>query len=161
MLKKLAHIVGNRPQFIKLAPFLRATALSGEVNDVIIHSGQHYDFEMSRTFFEEFEIPKPDYNLGIGSGTHAEQTGAIMTELEPLLQKEQPHFVIVYGDTNTTLAGALCTAKMHLPLAHVESGLREYIWRPEEINRKLSDHCSNLLFCPTQTAVECLRKEGV
>lgn len=104
MLKKLAHIVGNRPQFIKLAPFLRATALSGEVNDVIIHSGQHYDFEMSRTFFEEFEIPKPDYNLGIGSGTHAEQTGAIMTELEPLLQKEQPHFVIVYGDTNTTLA---------------------------------------------------------
>ena len=158
---KLVHVVGNRPQFIKLAPFLRATARIEGIRDVIIHSGQHYDFEMSRTFFDEMNIPEPDYNLEVGSGTHAGQTGLVLERLEPLLLREKPDMVIVYGDTNTTLAAALCAVKLHLPLAHVESGLREYVWRPEEINRKLSDHSSDLLFCPTQTAVDCIRKEGV
>jgi UDP-GlcNAc3NAcA epimerase len=159
---KLLHIVGNRPQFIKLAPLLRAIQrLDKTVKNVIVHSGQHYDYDMSKIFFDELELPSPDHNLEVGSGTHGVQTGAILSKLDTIINTENPSVVIVYGDTNTTLAGSLAACKLHFPLAHVESGLREYVWRPEEINRKISDHCSDFLFCPTKTAVECLKKENI
>ncbi len=158
---KILHIVGNRPQFIKLAPFLRATHMYQEIQNIILHSGQHYDYEMSRIFFEELGIAKIDYNLEVGSGTHGFQTGTILVKLDPILLKEKPDVVVVYGDTNTTLAGALAAYKLHFPVAHVEAGMREYIWRPEEMNKKMADHCANFCFCPIQRACLNLKREGI
>jgi UDP-GlcNAc3NAcA epimerase len=157
---KIVSIVGARPQFIKHAP------LSKELNkthqNVLIHTGQHYDYSMNKIFFDELGIPKPDYNLGIGSGSHAHQTGDMMKSIEDILIKESPNLVIVYGDTNSTLAGALSASKLHIKVAHVEAGLRMYDKSlPEEINRVIADYCSDYLFCPTQTAVDNLCKEGM
>lgn len=158
---KILHIVGNRPQFIKLAAFLRAAKKQSKIKNVIVHSGQHYDLEMSRLFFEELKIPEVNYNLEIGSGTHGTQTGNTLASLDPILLKEKPDVVIVYGDTNTTLAGALAAYKLHFPAAHVEAGLRENIWRPEEINKKIADHCSDFCFCPIKRASLNLEREGI
>ena len=165
---KLLNIVGARPQFIKVGPVLRAIAEHNRnhpdrpIQEVLVHTGQHYDDEMSRVFFEELELKEPDYHLGVGSGSHGYQTGEMLRRIEEVLLKEEPDWVVVYGDTNSTLAGALAAAKLHLPVAHVEAGLRSFNKRmPEEINRVLTDHVSDLLFCPTETAVENLRREGI
>ena len=158
---KLLHIVGNRPQFIKLAPFLEATNKYKDIKNIIVHSGQHYDYEMSKIFFKELGIPSVNYNLETGSGTHGSQTGKILIKLDSILSKEQPSVVVVYGDTNTTLAGALAAYKLHFPVAHVESGMREYMWRPEEINKKIADHCADFCFCPLERACQNLQNEGI
>src|SRR5574341_2364643 len=158
--KTVASIVGARPQFIKSAPVSRA--LSARFSEVLIHTGQHYDYGMSEIFFEEMQMRPPDYNLGVGGGSHGEQTGRMLIELEKALAEVKPDCVLVYGDTNSTLAGALAAAKARIPLAHVEAGLRSYNRAmPEEINRLLTDHVSTLLFCPTDAAVENLAKEGI
>lgn len=158
---KLFHVVGNRPQFIKLAPFLRATRKVPSIQNVIIHSGQHYHYEMSEVFFKDLEIPKPDYSLEVGSATHGIQTGKMLIGLDPILLEGKPDVVVVYGDTNTTLAGALAGYKLKIPVAHVEAGMRENIWRPEELNKKMADHCSDFCFCPLERAVTNLTKESI
>lgn len=159
-LKTVCTIVGARPQFIKAAPVSRALAAS--FREVLVHTGQHYDYGMSDVFFQEMEIHPPDFHLGAGSGTHAEQTGKMLMEIEKILTSVKPDCVLVYGDTNSTLAGALAAAKAQIPLAHVEAGLRSYNRAmPEEINRVLTDHVSSLLFCPTDAAIANLAKEGI
>lgn len=157
---KFITIIGARPQFIKAAPVARVLA-ERQVRHVLVHTGQHYDYEMSKIFFDELGLPSPDYHLGAGSGTHGEQTGKILQRVEIVLLQERPDWVLVYGDTNSTLAGALAAAKLHIPVAHIEAGLRSYNRHmPEEINRVLTDHLSTLLCCPTETAVANLRAEG-
>ncbi len=157
---RIITIVGARPQFIKIAPMFRVFRQEG-IHHQLVHTGQHYDYEMSKIFFEELGLPAPDYHLGVGSGPHGEQTGEALKRVEGVLLAEQPDWVLVYGDTNSTLAGALAAAKLHIPVAHIEAGLRSYNRRiPEEINRVLTDHVSTLLCCPTETAVANLRAEG-
>jgi UDP-N-acetylglucosamine 2-epimerase len=157
---KCLSIVGARPQFIKAAPVSRRLKESG-IREVIVHTGQHYDHNMSMVFFKELGIKDPGYNLGVGSLTHGAQTGRMMERIEKVLLKEEPGVVLVYGDTNSTLAGALSAVKLHIPIAHVESGLRGFNKKiPEEVNRILTDHISDILFCPTENAVKNLRNEG-
>lgn len=157
---RILTVLGARPQFIKAAAVSRVLRRRHE--EIIVHTGQHYDDNMSGVFFRELDIPKPDYNLGAGSGSHAQQTAAILTGVERLVLSHRPDCVLVYGDTNSTLAGALAASKLCVPVAHVEAGLRSYNRRmPEEQNRALTDRLSSLLFCPTDTAVENLRKEGI
>ena len=158
---KIASIVGARPNFIKLAPVDKELQRQG-LDHIIIHTGQHYNYEMDRVFFDDMGIPSPDYHLGIGSGSHGFQTGEMLKKVEEALIAEKPEAAIVYGDTNTTLAGGLAAAKLHIKCAHIEAGLRSYDKdMPEEINRVLVDHCSDLLLCPTQTAADNLKKEGL
>jgi UDP-N-acetylglucosamine 2-epimerase len=158
---KLLSVVGARPQFIKAATLCRALR-SAQHEEVLVHTGQHYDYAMSEVFFEELGIPAPKYNLGVGSAAHGAQTAQMLAGIEKVLQSELPKGVIVYGDTNSTLAGALAAAKLHIPVIHVEAGLRSFNRRmPEEINRVLTDHLSTLLMCPTQTAIDNLRTEGI
>ena len=161
-------ILGARPQFIKAASVGRAIQQHNQENpdlaitEVLLHTGQHYDENMSRVFFDELEIQEPHHNLGVGSGSHGKMTGMMLEKIEGVLVKEKPDIVLVYGDTNSTLAGALAAVKLHLPVGHVEAGLRSFNRKmPEEINRVLTDHMSSYLFCPTDVAVNNLKKEGI
>lgn len=157
---KVVSIVGARPQFIKAAPVCRA--LRERHTEVLVHTGQHYDYAMSEVFFEELGIPAPDVNLAVGSGSHAQMTAEMLGPIEALFLEQRPDVVLVYGDTNTTLAGGLAAAKLNIPVAHVEAGLRSFDrTMPEEVNRVVVDHLSDVLLCPTTTAVENLRAEGV
>jgi UDP-N-acetylglucosamine 2-epimerase (non-hydrolysing)/UDP-GlcNAc3NAcA epimerase len=156
---RIATIVGNRPQFVKAAAVSRQIRRAHE--EFLVHTGQHYDDELSRVFFDELDVPAPDRQLGVGSGTAADQTARMLSALEPVLREWGPDLVLVYGDTNSTLAGALAAAQLRIPVAHVEAGMRSFDWSmPEELNRVLTDHASELLLCSTPTAVANLEREG-
>ena len=158
---KVVSVVGARPQFIKAAVVSRTLREAGLL-EVLVHTGQHYDPGLSEVFFRELDIPPPDYHLGIGGGTHGENTGRMIEAIERVLLEERPDWVLVYGDTDSTLAGAIAAVKLHIPVAHVEAGLRSFNRRmPEEINRVLTDHASDLLFAPSETAVRNLLREGI
>jgi len=158
----VALVLGARPQIIKSALLIRLSNEDEHVRLSIIHTGQHYDYEMTKVFFEEFSLPDPTVNLDVGSGSHAQQTAKIMSRLEPVLLEQKPDLVLVPGDTNSTLAGAVTAAKLHIPVAHIEAGARSYDNRmPEEINRRLTDHCSTLLFTATENCSRNLLKEGI
>jgi len=158
---KLISIVGARPQFIKVKPITDQFS-KRKINHKLIHTGQHYDYEMSRVFFDQMNIPNPDYNLEIGSSSHGKQTGLMLEKIEEVLIAEKPDFVIVYGDTNSTIAAALAAVKIHIPIVHIEAGLRSFnMTMPEEANRRLTDHISTLLFCPTDQAVKNLYAENI
>ena len=158
---KIITIIGARPQFIKSAMVSKALAKLEGIEEIIIHTGQHFDENMSQVFFNDFELASPAYNLGVHSLMHGAMTGKMLIELEPILLSEKPDFVMVYGDTNSTLAGALASKKLNIKLAHVEAGLRSYnASMPEEINRIIVDRISDILFCPTNVALDNLRKEG-
>jgi UDP-N-acetylglucosamine 2-epimerase (non-hydrolysing)/UDP-GlcNAc3NAcA epimerase len=166
---RIVTIIGARPQFIKAAQVSRAIAEHNRfsapeflIREIIVHTGQHFDENMSELFFRELEIPKPDYHLGVNSLSHGAMTGQMLEKIEKVLQAEEPGIVLLYGDTNSTLAGAIAAAKLHLKVAHVEAGLRSFNRKmPEELNRIVADHLSTLLFCPTSTAVQNLEKEGI
>ena len=163
---KIVTILGARPQFIKAGSvsreILRQSEAGVDIQEIIVHTGQHYDANMSDVFFKELRIPKPDYFLGLGGKRHGEMTGRMIEKIEEILLKEKPEWVMVYGDTNSTLAGAIAASKLHIKIAHVEAGLRSFNMRmPEEVNRILTDRISSVLFCPTQAAVNNLNKEGV
>ena len=160
---KLVTVIGARPQIIKAAALSRAIRnhYADKIQEVIVHTGQHYDDNMSQIFFDELQIPRPDYNLHVGSASHGIQTARMTEGIEALLIKEQPDFIVLYGDTNSTLAGAVAAAKIHVPIAHIEAGLRSFNKAmPEEINRIVCDHCSTLLFSPTLAGIENLKREG-
>lgn len=165
---KIVSIIGARPQIVKAAALSQTIVAHRKeqhdraIVEVIVHTGQHYDDNMSQVFFEELDIPEPDYYLGIGSGSHGEQTGKMLQKIETVLKEEEPDYCLVYGDTNSTLAGAMAAAKLHIRIAHVEAGLRSFNRKmSEEINRVVTDHVSDLLFCPTETSVDNLSKEGI
>ena len=159
---RILTVLGARPQFIKAATVSRAIGEREGISEVLVHTGQHFDANMSDVFFEELAIPAPNYHLGVAGGGHGAMTGRMLERLEEVLEQEAPDWVLVYGDTNSTLAGALAAAKLHIPVAHVEAGLRSFNRRmPEEINRVLTDHASDALFTPTDTATTNLHNEGV
>jgi len=159
---KITTIIGARPQFVKAAVLSRCLKHEKNVQEIIVHTGQHYDDSMSSVFFEELDIPKPNYNLGIGGGSHGQNTGRMIEKIESVLLEIRPDYILVYGDTDSTLAGALAAAKLHIPVIHIEAGLRSYNrLMPEEINRVLTDHLSSLLFAPTPRAVTNLTDEGI
>ena len=164
---RIVSVVGARPQFVKLAPVSRAMAaaestLGTAIEDVIVHTGQHYDAGMSDVFFDELKIPQPTVHLGVGSGNHGAQTASMLDAIEKVIVERRPDWVVIYGDTNSTLAGALAAAKLHVPVAHIEAGLRSFNRHmPEEVNRVVSDHVSDLLFAPTRTAMDNLERENL
>lgn len=159
---RVVSVVGARPQFVKLGPISQAFASSGDIEHVIVHTGQHYDSMMSDVFFAELGIPAPDVHLGVGSGTHGTQTGSMLSALDAVLDEYRPDWTLVYGDTNSTIAAALAAVKLHLPVAHLEAGLRSFNRRmPEEHNRVLTDHAADLLLAPTTTAMAHLAREGL
>ena len=162
---KIVTIIGARPQFIKAGSVSREilyqNKMGADIEEIIVHTGQHYDVNMSGVFFDEMKIPKPNYSLGIGGISHGSMTGQMIEKIEKILLEEKPDWVMVYGDTNSTLAGAIAASKLHIKIAHIEAGLRSYnMQMPEEINRILTDRISNILFCPTDVAVKNLNKEG-
>jgi len=158
---KIVTILGARPQFIKAGSVSREIAKHKEIEEIIVHTGQHYDANMSDIFFQEMQIPKPDYFLGIGGKSHGAMTGQMIEKIEEVALKEKPDWIMVYGDTNSTLAGAIVASKLHIKLAHIEAGLRSFNMNmPEEVNRILTDRVSNILFCPTDTATQNLKNEG-
>ena len=158
---KCVTIIGARPQFIKAAP-VSAAMIEAGLDEILIHTGQHYDYEMSQVFFDELKIPPPKYNLDISGGSHAQMTGQMLESIEAVIIKESPDFVLVYGDTNSTLAGSLAASKIHVPVVHMEAGLRSFNKKmPEEVNRILTDHISALLLCPSDTAISNLKNEGI
>ena len=160
---KIVTVIGARPQIIKAAALSRAikTHYANEIQEIIVHTGQHYDDNMSQVFFDELGIPRPDYNLHVGSASHGVQTARMTKGIEEILLKEKPNFLVLYGDTNSTLAGAVAAAKIHVPIVHIEAGLRSFNKAmPEEINRIVCDHCSTMLFSPTLAGVENLKREG-